>query len=176
MDVVNQFKWEDLQSVVLCGHSYGGYVISGAAEQIGSRVSSIVYLDAFLPENGDSVAASSERAATTVKNLQAEGKTSLPPLPAAAFRVNETDRAWVDRQCTPQPLKTFTDKVALTGARESISKKVYIRAKAYPSPVFDAAVDKLKGNSAWIVRELPCGHDAMLDMPNEVTELLLTSA
>jgi hypothetical protein len=52
-DIVNVFKWEDLKDVCLVVHSYGGYPGSGALEQIGERVSSIVWLDALKPENGE---------------------------------------------------------------------------------------------------------------------------
>ena len=55
-DVVNVIKWERLANVVLCGHSYGGMVVSAVAEQALDRIGSIVFLDAFVPENGDSMA------------------------------------------------------------------------------------------------------------------------
>src|SRR5438132_10901408 len=55
-DVVNLLKWEGLSGVVLCGHSYGGMVVSGVAEQMGDKIASIVFLDAFVPENHDSMA------------------------------------------------------------------------------------------------------------------------
>jgi len=55
-DVVNLVKWEDLKDIVLVGHSSAGFVITGAAEQIGPSVSSIVYLDAFVPQVGDNLA------------------------------------------------------------------------------------------------------------------------
>jgi pimeloyl-ACP methyl ester carboxylesterase len=51
-DVVNVIRWESLEGIVLVGHSYGGWVISGVAEQALSAISSIVFLDAFMPENG----------------------------------------------------------------------------------------------------------------------------
>src|SRR5277367_6793049 len=54
-DVVNVMKWERLTDVVLCGHSYGGFVISGVAEQMAAAIRSIVFLDAFLPNDGESV-------------------------------------------------------------------------------------------------------------------------
>src|SRR5271170_5119317 len=53
-DVVNVMKWEGLSDVVLCGHSYGGFVISGVAEQMAPAIRSIVFLDAFVPRNGES--------------------------------------------------------------------------------------------------------------------------
>src|SRR5262245_35158330 len=55
-DIVNVIKWEGLKDIVLVGHSYGGSVVSGVAEQAGDAIGSIVFLDAFLPENGDSLA------------------------------------------------------------------------------------------------------------------------
>src|SRR5262245_14863398 len=54
-DVVNAIRWEDLTDVVLCGHSYGGMVISGAADRMADRVRSLVYLDAFVPADGQSI-------------------------------------------------------------------------------------------------------------------------
>jgi hypothetical protein len=100
----------------------------------------------------------------------------MKPVPAAVFRVNEKDRAWVDAMCTPHPVATFTDKATVTGARDRIAKKAYIRAKGYPSVPFDGFYDGLKTNSAWRVYELPCGHDAMVDMPDRLTEVLLEVA
>jgi hypothetical protein len=99
-----------------------------------------------------------------------KGETVMKPVSAAVFRVNETDRGWVDAMCTPHPLATLTDKIALTGARERIAKKAYIRAKGYPSVPFDGAQERLKADAAWRVYELACGHDAMVDMPDRLTE------
>src|SRR5262249_41695215 len=86
-----------------------------------------------------------------------KGETVMKPVPAAVFRVNETDRGWVDAMCTPHPLATLTDKITTTGARERIAKKAYIRAKGYPSLPFDGVQERLKADAAWRVYELPCG-------------------
>jgi pimeloyl-ACP methyl ester carboxylesterase len=117
MDAVNLFKWEDLQNVVLCGHSYAGYVISGAVEHVGSRVSSIVYLDAFYPANGDSMASSHERAAAMVKKVQEESGHAVPPIPATAFNVNE-------REASPRPCAAIRRwRTALSGRSSRRSPK-----------------------------------------------------
>src|SRR5512144_2818647 len=55
-DVVNAILWEDLRDVVLLGHSYGGMVIAGAAERVPERIRRLVFVDAYVPEDGDSVA------------------------------------------------------------------------------------------------------------------------
>lgn len=54
-DVVNLIQWEELSDVVLCGHSYGGCVISGVADRIPDRIGALVYLDAFVLESGQSL-------------------------------------------------------------------------------------------------------------------------
>ena len=151
-DVVNVIKWDKCAiNVVLCGHSYAGYPVSGALEQIGSAVSSIVFLDSFLPDNGDSILErGNPRVAETIRAAVENKQLSLPPLPASFFQVNEADRAWIDSMCTPQPLGTYTEKLVLTGARERIAKKTYIRAKGYAQPIFDAAEEKLKEDLTWL--------------------------
>jgi pimeloyl-ACP methyl ester carboxylesterase len=176
-DIVNVIRWEGLGDIVLVGHSYGGVVISGVAEAIHDKIASIVFLDAFVPDNGDSLAV---KASQTVRDAIAatvqKGGHAMTPIPASVFRVNEKDRAWVDATCTPHPVATLTDKISLAGARDRIAKRTYIRAKGYPSEYFDAALAKVKAATSWRVYELPCGHDVMVDMPERLTEILLEAA
>jgi pimeloyl-ACP methyl ester carboxylesterase len=171
------FKFEELADVVLCGHSYGGFVISGVAEQCAPAIASIVFLDAFVPNDGESMEAIAAPAVREV--IQAavtRGDPDLAPRSAEAFRVNAKDRAWVDALCRPQPLACFTEKIKLTGARERIAKKAYIRASGYANPSFDAALAQAKANPAWRSYEVACGHDVMVDMPERLTEILLEVA
>jgi pimeloyl-ACP methyl ester carboxylesterase len=174
-DIVNVIKWESLSNIVLVGHSYGGVIISGVAEQVPEAIGSIVYLDAFVPENGEALVTLTARR-QAIEDLVQKGETSMKPVPAAVFEVNEKDRAWVDGKCTPHPLATLTDKITLTGARDRIAKKAYIRATGYANPPFDSAQAKVKALAGWRVYELPCGHDAMVDMPDRLTEILLEAA
>jgi pimeloyl-ACP methyl ester carboxylesterase len=172
LDVVNEMKWQELTSVVLVGHSYGGMVISGVAEKMEKAISSFVMLDAFMPEDGQSVVDMQPPAMREpVLAAECAGATTLPPRAAEFFKVNEKDRAWVDAQCTPQPIKCFLQKLTLTGARERIGKKTYIRASVYPSPYFDAGLASARAKN-WRTYEVPCGHDVMLDMPERLAEIL----
>jgi pimeloyl-ACP methyl ester carboxylesterase len=176
-DVVNVMTWESLTDVVLCGHSYGGFVISGVAEQMPPAIRSIVFLDAFVPRNGESV---QDLTGPAVKEgliaAQQRGDIAVAPRPAEAFGVNEKDRAWVDRMCVGQPIATFTDKIALTGARDRIAHKSYIRAKNYANPGFDRALAAAQADSSWRTYAVPCGHDVMVDMPERLTEILIEVA
>jgi pimeloyl-ACP methyl ester carboxylesterase len=176
-DVVNVLKWERLDSVVLCGHSYAGLVISGVAEQMASAIGSIVFLDAFVPEDGDSmVEITSQATRDRLKGAVERGDIGVPPPPAAMFKVNDKDQAWVDALCVPQPIGTMTEKMKLSGARDRIGKKAYIRATAYANPGFDKALARVKADRSWRAYELPCGHDVMVDMPERLAEILLEVA
>ena len=64
----------------------------------------------------------------------------------------------------------------LTGAREKIGKKTYIRAASYPNPGFDAAYARVKADKSWRTYEVPCGHDVMVDMPDRLAEILVEAA
>jgi pimeloyl-ACP methyl ester carboxylesterase len=172
LDVVNEMKWQELNNVVLVGHSYGGMVISGVDEKMEKAISSFAMLDAFLPENGQAVVdIVSAPMRDGVLAAQRSGATALPTRSAAVFNVNEKDRAWVDAQCTPQPLQSFLQKLTLTGARERIANKTYIRATGYESPYFDLGLATAR-KRGWRTYELACGHDVMLDKPDRLTEIL----
>ena len=91
-----------------------------------------------------------------------------------AFAVNEADRAWVDSKLTPQPTGVYLPTIKLTGAREKIAKKTYIRAPKYPQPGFDKAYAECKADKTWQTFETTtAGHDVMVDDPDWLTDILL---
>lgn len=170
-DVVNVMKWERLENVVLVGHSYAGVVISGVAEEMERSIASMVFLDAFLPEDGQSAA--DFVLLPQMRTAIANRDVAVPPAPAAVFNVNDNDRAWVDAMHTPHPTATITDRVRLSGARDRIATKIYVLATLRPSPVVSAAYAKVKAAGTWRTYEVPSGHFVMLDMPDRLVEILL---
>jgi pimeloyl-ACP methyl ester carboxylesterase len=176
-DVANAMKWEGLTDVVLCGHSYGGFIISGVAERMSQLIRSAVFLDAFRPRDSECVqdltsAAVRDAIAAAVQR----GALGIAPRPAEAFGVNPADRAWVDRLCVPQPLATFTDKIKLTGAIDRIARKTYVRAKSYANPGFDRALAAVTSDPTWSCHEVAGGHDVMVDEPDRLCEILIAAA
>jgi len=171
-DVVNVIRYERLSDIVLVGHSYGGCVISGVAEVVPDKIAALVFLDAFIPDDGQ---ATVDMVQPAVKEIilaaAARGETTVPVRNAAAFNVNEKDQPWVDSLAGPQPIGTMTEKLKLTGARDRIANKVYIRAAGYPNVSFEAAHARAKAQG-WRTYDVPCGHDVMIDRPERLAEIL----
>jgi pimeloyl-ACP methyl ester carboxylesterase len=165
-DVVNEIKWKDLDDVVLVGHSYGGMVITGVAERVRERLAAIVYLDAFLPADGQS------QYALRGPNSAPVPEHVVPPITAAVFRVNSRDAAWVDSKMTPHPVKCFTEPLRVTGAYAAIPQKLYIRAVDFPSPTFDSVLARCRADSQWKTFDIKSGHDVMIDRPAELVAIL----
>ena len=120
-DVVNLLRWEDLSDVILCGHSYGGNVITGVADRIPERIRSLVYLDAFVPEDGECLFDLVPPELAQRMRLQAQTAGSgwnIPPLPAEHFNVNLRDAAWIKR-----PVHTPINRI-IRRARQSESRAV----------------------------------------------------
>jgi len=163
-DIVNVIRWEELSGIVLCGHSYGGMVVTGAADRVPERIAALVYLDAHVPENGQSM--------QDLRPRELPAAIGAPPLTAEYFNVNPADRAWVDRLCTLHPVASITEKLALTGAGRAVKRRMYIRAAGFPLPVFDAFYHRFKDDPGWTTHALPCGHDVMVDMPDALADLL----
>jgi hypothetical protein len=174
-DIVNLLKWEDLKDVCLVVHSYGGWPGSGAIEQMLERISSIVWLDAFKPEDGQrGFDFSSEFSRKALLAAVEKGEPGRPGPKAEAFHVNEKDRAWVDSKLTPQPNGVALQPIRLTGAREKVAKKTYIRASKYPQPAFDKAYAECKADTSWRTFETTAaGHDVMVDAPEWLVDIML---
>ena len=181
-DVCGCIEAEELSSVILCGHSYGGMVITGVADRLADRIKSLVYLDAFVPEHGQSLngllpaALGPEISAAFLGGFYASsleghsGRTA--PIPAEAFNVKPQNRAWVDRRCVPQALATFEVPLLLTGAGAAVKERLYILADGWDPSPFRHFAAKVEGKSGWRVVKLPCGHDVMVDMPAELANEL----
>lgn len=175
LDVVNLIRWEGLDDIVLCGHSYGGCVVTGAADRMPERIGALVYLDAFVPRDGQSL---EDLLPDTQRERmhEATGATGegwlAPPIPAAVFNVNENDRDWVDAQCTPHPSRCFSQPIALSGGIDTIRDIHYVYATGYTNGPFEPFFRKAQAQN-WSLHTVDCGHDVMLDRPDELARILL---
>jgi len=162
-DIVNVILFENLSGVVLVGHSYGGMVITGVAHQVPERISQLVYLDAFIPENGESLFATMEPGGDEMtKPFTKDGFVHYYFGPT--FPTPPTD--------VPQPLKTFTEPLSY---KENKSMKIptfFILMTAHDgNEVFAPFAAKAK-NKGWEVFTLEGGHYPMRDQPFNLVKIL----
>ena len=169
-DVIGVIDDADLSDIVLVGHSYGGMVISGVADRVSEKVASLVYLDAFVPENGQSLFSvlPPDRRLTTVPGED----WLVAPITPAGFGLKRPDviALW-EGKSAPHPLATLTQPLQLTGGIGRVKKKMFIFAT---DPArFTQFYDKLKDDPAWTVHTLSCTHFIQLEMPDELMAILL---
>ena len=182
-DVCGCIEAEELGDVVLCGHSYGGMVITGVADRLGDRIKALSYLDAFVPEHGDSLngllprTLPAEVAAQFLGGFRGAALENhsgmMQPIPAAMFNVVASKREWVDRRCVPQALATFEMPLLLKGGTNPAVKRQYILADGWDPSPFRYFAQQCGGKRGWDVVKVPCGHDVMVDMPDELAALLI---
>jgi pimeloyl-ACP methyl ester carboxylesterase len=174
-DIANLFKWEDIKDACLVPHSYGGWPASGALEQIGDRVSSIVWLDAFMPKDGESSADQiSEFSRKALQEAMAKGEPGRQPPKANQYSLSEKDYDWMNSKLTPQPNAIVPDKIKLTGALQKVGKKTFIRAPKYPQAAFDKALAECKADPTWTTYVAENSHhDVMIDQPEWLADLLM---
>jgi pimeloyl-ACP methyl ester carboxylesterase len=176
-DVLNVIEFEGLDDVVLVGHSYGGHIITAVADAIPQKIRSLVYLDAFIGEDGKSIFDMDTPAATAayVDMAQSNGGYTVPPLPATVFGVNLGDQAWVDSRTTPGSLATWAERLPLTGRHELVTNRSYVLATGWNGP-FKPFYDRACAESNWRTYEFDCGHDVMIDMPQETADVIERAA
>jgi pimeloyl-ACP methyl ester carboxylesterase len=170
-DVVSAIWYEDLQDVVLLGFSYGGMVVTGALEHIADRVAHLVYLDAFVPRNGQSLydLTGQERGRVLVP-----GEEWLVQPPPRSYDEPE-QAAFADPRRSPHPVGCFTEPVRLRHPLEQYPlSRMYIKATAEPGPdAFVRAGHHARTSPAWDYREIATNHLVPVNRPGELADILL---
>ncbi len=176
-DVLNVIAFEGLDDIVLVGHSYGGQIITAVADAVPEKIRSLVYLDAFVGEDGKSIFDMDSPSATAayIDMAQSNGGGTLPPLPSTVFGVNRADQAWVDSRCTPGSLATSLERLSLTGRHKLITNRSYVLATGWNGP-FRPVYDRVCAEGGWRTYEFDCGHDVMIDMPQQTADILELAA
>jgi thioesterase domain-containing protein len=174
-DIANLVTWEGLKDACLVAHSYAGFPAAGALEHIHDRVAAIVWLDAFIPENGQKqIDSASAYGRASMLQALAKGEISISPPPAKAFSTSEKDYAWLDSKMTPHPIGTATQAIRLTGRLQAVARKTFIRVPHYAQPAFDMALAACRADRSWqtLVNQTS-GHDVMVDQPQWLADVLL---
>lgn len=155
----------DEMPVALCGHSYGGMVIAGVADRLSDRLDQLVFIDAYVPDDGD----------------------SCWSLTSDSFREvfiagSEADGRWVavpdglDPRARPHPLASFVQSIRLEGTRDHEIGRTFISGGAWPGSPFVTLAERLRSDPGWRVHEIPVGHNIARRDPHALAAVLRTLA
>ena len=171
-DVVSLLEMEDLRDVILVGHSYGGMVVTGAADRAHERIQRLVYLDAFVPENGKCLLdyVVPERAARMREEGEKAGSVTPPPLSLWGITKQEHIDFIKPREAR-HPFGTMVQKIRLQGNTDRLPK-TFIYCSSPATGSFDQFAANYRYAPSWKFYELATGHDAMILMPERTAELL----
>lgn len=178
-DVLNLIRSEELDEVVLVGHSYAGMVITGVADTLGRErpglIRHLIYVDAVVPKPGESW--SSQHPAEVIKGridaARKSGGLAIPPPDAEVFGLRAQDREWVNRRQTPQPLAVYQDPLAFDAERIARLPRTFVDCISPPLAVIDVMRQRVRQEPGWRVVELTTGHDPMVSEPQKLAEILL---
>lgn len=180
-DISNLINFEDLDNIVLVGHSYGGVVVTGVASILSQRIAKLVYLDAFIPDAGQREfdLLDSGEAIGKKGDFNEDGIWFRPPASLQYLGVEELEnKDWIASRLTRLPLEVYNTPcpLPLDEAKFNSIPRTYIHCIRGPSAKrFAPFAEKARRNS-WKYYQLSTGHDAMLTMPQQVASLLLEAA
>jgi len=158
VDVVKSQR-DDL---VLVGQSYGGMIVSGAADAEPSKIRALVYVDAYVPDSGDSVwsLTTPRFRELFIAGAKADGLTCAPP-------------PNLDPRCRPHPMATFLQSIHLSGRWREVPRKSFIGAHGWEGSPFLDLYQRLSGEPEWSIFAFDCGHNVARLKPEALSEILL---
>jgi pimeloyl-ACP methyl ester carboxylesterase len=179
-DIVGLLEEKNLQGVILVGHSYGGMVITGVVDQVPERIAHLVYLDTFVPRDGDSMATISSMVVWVLrKKARAQGDGWRVASQGTYGVTTEPDRSWVLSKVTSHSLKTFEQPLHLKNPG-IVSKKSRTHINCTGGGFFRSLMRRILARRAlppseagWRLRQLPTSQCAMITMPRALADLLL---
>lgn len=177
-DVVNQVLFEDLNDIIMVAYSYGGAVVTAALAHIHDRIRELVYLDAFVPADGDTVAGLSGRDRSSAIGL---GDEWLVPPPERSYD-NPDEAAWQNARRVPHPVRCFTEVVRVpTPIEDHAFGLTYIKAtadsrEAPGGNAFWDAAEHSRGSVRWRYHEIATNHMVASNRPDHLAALLINVA
>ncbi len=173
-DILGVLRFEDLKRVCLIGHSYGGMVATAVADRVPGLLTRLVYLDAFVPRDGQSlfdlqpveIQAGMREAART----EGDG-WRIPPNPIPPD-TSEEDVAWAMPRRVMQPLKTFEERASLTGNVDRLPKSYIYCTRPAAGDIFQPFARRAQSEPGWDYFEIDASHSPHISAPEALADLL----
>jgi pimeloyl-ACP methyl ester carboxylesterase len=173
-DIIGVLTYENLQDVILVGHSLAGPVIEGVADRIPQRIAHLAYLDASVPRDGEADVDCYPDAAAIrqwAEGFQANEHQVIPPLMLDFGITNAADLEWVHSKLTPHPVKAFIDRIQLANLEPHANARTFIYC-TQSDPAM-SSVARARTEPGWRYEEIDSGHDAMVIAPQALVNILL---
>ncbi len=167
-DILGVLEMEDLCGVNLVGHSYGGMVATGVADRARERIAKLIYIDAFAPEDGDSVQSLLPGVARAQRQPAADGR--IPPMPMPPDTPAE-DRAWCESRRVPHPAKTFEQPLRLRHGLLTLPRYYVYCSRHSPDDRFRRFYERAQ-REGWGVSAIDSSHNPHITCPEVLAELL----
>jgi len=167
-DILGVLTFEDLSNINLIGHSYGGMVATGVADRARSRIAKLIYLDAFAPNDGDSVFDLLPASARALRTPSPDGMippTQMPP------DTPQEDRDWCAPRRLPQPAKTFEQKLKLQNGPLTLPRHYIYCTRIAPDDRFRPFYERAK-REGWGTTEIDASHNPHITCPDVLADLL----
>jgi len=173
-DVLGTLEFEDLRDVVLVGHSYGGMVATGVADRARARLRRLVYLDAFVPRDGQSLL--DLLPAEMRERMREAARTSgegwrVPPNPVPPD-TSEADLAWLMPRRVMHPLRAFEEPIRLSGPEGAAPRAYIYCTRIAPGDVFGPFAERARREAGWQYLELEASHSPNVTAPEALAALL----
>ena len=181
-DIVNLLYFEDLADVRLVGHSYAGCIITGVADRARERLASLIYLDAHVPDDGESflqlLDANNRAGIEAATRTSGEGWRVPPPAapsdPGVESHATSDLWAWFHPRLVPHPFKTLTQPLQLTrSSDEALSRAYILCAAGRDGEPLEPRMERIRTNPAWRWREIDADHLVHVTAPETLTAALL---
>ena len=167
-DIAGLMEFNDLRDVLIVGHSYGGMVITGAADRQIERIAGMVYLDAFLPQTNQSLwdLAGQEAAEAQWKAAQQNDGGKSVPRPFIPTQNAPEAEKW-KKMFTPHPVGCMSEKFVSVREPEQRTwpRRHYILCNEYKGSVFHMFAAQVQGESGWEYSEFDALHDVVRSHP-----------
>jgi pimeloyl-ACP methyl ester carboxylesterase len=173
-DVLAVIKYEDLRDIVLIGHSYGGMVATGVADRARDKIAQLIYLDAFVPRDGEALFdLISPEAQAAMRDGAGDGRrVRANPIPPDTSAV---DTKWLSERRLPQSIRCFETPVRLAHGETTLPRSYIYCTRTSPADPFRQFAERAKREAGWRYFEIDASHSPHVTAPEALTALLLTT-
>lgn len=171
-DMLNVIRYEDLRDIVLVGHSYGGMVATGVADRVRDKVTQLIYIDAFVPGDGQSLFDLNEGGRAHLQKIAKEGDGwRVPPMQTPPDTA-PADVEWLSTRRVQMPIKCFEQQLKLQNGPLNLPRSYIYATRITPADTFGRFSQMTKNDPAWRYFEIDASHSPNVTAPEALMGLL----